>query len=270
MKHVWLIGRNTFTEGVRQKFFHIILILAVGMILTSSYLRGLSFGTSELKFIFDFGFGTIFMFGSILAIITTAQLFFSEIEKKTALTLLAKPIRRSEFILGKFFGTSALLITFIVVMTFVLSLVLAMREAVLLQGMEEGFHVIDYRGLGMFAGLQGLRLCLLVAITLVIASYSNTNLFTVVTSFFAMLICQLQYVANQAYGQVDSSWGEWSLWFIAKIFPNFQMFNVGEQLVFVEEANEASISVPYISLYGGLYLSLFLGLAIYSFCKREI
>ena len=270
MNHIWIIGRNTFTEAVRQKFFHFLLLLATALILSVSYLRGLDFGKSELKFIFDIGFGTMFMFGSILAIITTAQLFFSEIEKKTALTLLAKPLARSEFILGKFFGTAALLLVYTALMASVLAAVLWFREGEVLKNAQEGFQIIDYGGLAMFAGLQALRLFLLSAITLVIASYSNTNLFTVVTGFFVMLISQLQYVATAGYERVDSGIGQWMLWFVSKLFPNFQVFNVGEQIVFVEAAKQASISVAGIAFYGGAYLIVFLGLAVYSFHKREI
>ena len=82
-------------------------MFAVALVVSALLLGEFNFGASELKFLADFGFGALTFFGSLLAIIASAQLFFGEIENRTALTLLAKPVRRSEFILGKFVGVWA-------------------------------------------------------------------------------------------------------------------------------------------------------------------
>ncbi|MEY4488144.1 MAG: hypothetical protein RIQ79_652, partial [Verrucomicrobiota bacterium] len=104
-----LIASNTFLEAVRQRLFNFLLLLAVGLVASAQFFRDFNFGSSELKFIADFGFGALVFFGSALTITTTAQLFFSEIENRTALTLLAKPIWRAEFVFGKFVGVFAVI-----------------------------------------------------------------------------------------------------------------------------------------------------------------
>src|SRR5690606_21066284 len=90
------------------------------------------FATSELKFINDFGNGVLVLFGSILAIVVSAQIFFSEIENRTALTLLAKPVSRTSFILGKFCGLALVQLIFVIVMIGLLAVVLFQRESDLL------------------------------------------------------------------------------------------------------------------------------------------
>src|SRR5690348_18513051 len=95
---VQVVARNTIREAMRQRLFQFFGLLAVLLVLGAQALRGLNFGTSELKFIADFGFGSIAFFGSVIAIVTTSQLFFSEIESRTVLTLLARPIWRGEFV----------------------------------------------------------------------------------------------------------------------------------------------------------------------------
>ena len=68
VQRIRLIATNTFLEAVRQKFFSAILLISVGLIIFASFFQQFDFGTNELKFIIDFGFGAIFFFGSILSI----------------------------------------------------------------------------------------------------------------------------------------------------------------------------------------------------------
>lgn len=117
----------TFLEAVRQRFFAFLIVLGAAMVLSSVAFRFLDFGHGELKFIADFGFGGMFLFGSILAVVMTAQLFFAEMDNRTALTLLAKPLSRAEFLIGKFFGVWMILGLFVIILSALLGLVLWAR-----------------------------------------------------------------------------------------------------------------------------------------------
>ena len=101
---VRLIAAVTLREALRQKLVAVLALIAVGLVAGVRALRDFNFGASELKFIADFGDGAIAGFGAVLTVTLTAQLFFSEIENRTALTLLAKPVWRTEFLMGKFLG----------------------------------------------------------------------------------------------------------------------------------------------------------------------
>ena len=92
-----LIAGNTLLEAARQKLFNFLLLLAVALVAGAQWFRDFNFGTPELKFLSDFGFGAMAFFGAALTITATAQLFFSEIENRTVLTLLAKPVSRADF-----------------------------------------------------------------------------------------------------------------------------------------------------------------------------
>ena len=89
-----LIAGNTFLEAVRQRLFLFLVLLAVALVTGARFFQSFDFGpdlgVASLKFTFDFGLGALVFFGSTLTITATAQLFFSEIENRTALTLLAK------------------------------------------------------------------------------------------------------------------------------------------------------------------------------------
>ncbi len=268
-----LIAGNTFLEAVRQKFFNSLLLISIALLASSTFFQQFDFGTSELKFITDFGFGALFFFGSILSITATTQLFFNEIENRTALTMLAKPIYKLEFLAGKFLGAHLLMLCFTVVISVVLAGMLFWRETELMAHLGDEFtggRLIRYGDVFLFGFLQWMKFGILAAITLFVASFSNTNLYTIVVSFFMLIICQLQYIARDAYSSLEVGIGSWLVQVLGLVFPNFQLFNVGEQLVFGVESGLPVVTTLQITGYGLVYTVAFILLAQLNFGRREI
>ncbi|MFH1497053.1 MAG: ABC transporter permease subunit [Verrucomicrobiota bacterium] len=266
-----LIAGNTFLEAVRQKLFNFLLILAVALVASAQFFREFNFGSSELKFIADFGFGALVFFGSTLTIATTAQLFFSEIENRTALTLLAKPIWRSEFIFGKWLGVFAVVGVFCAVTIGLLLGLLFYRENAIMTLHPEAFEagrIVNYADILLVGVLQWLKFGVLTAIVLLIASFSNTNLYTVVTGFFVLVICHLQYLARDAYGNIDNLLVRLPVMLVSYVFPNFQLFNLADHAA--QGAGVDYDVAARVGLYGLAYIAVMGGLAVYSFRNREI
>ena len=269
-----LIAGTTFLEAVRQKFFNSLLLISVALVGSSTFFQQFDFGAGELKFITDFGFGALFFFGSILSITATAQLFFNEIENRTALTMLAKPVYKLEFLAGKFLGAHLLMLCFTLVITLVLVGILYLREAAIAaqlgpEALADG-PLIRYGDVFLFGFLQWMKFGILAAITLFVASFSNTNLYTIVVSFFILIICQLQYIARDAYTGMEAGWERVFVFALGLIFPNFQLFNVGDQLVFDVEQALPSAVVLRMTAYGLIYTVAFILLAQLNFRRREI
>ncbi|MCU0792997.1 MAG: ABC transporter permease [Opitutaceae bacterium] len=266
-----LIAGNTFLEAVRQKLFLFLLLLAIGLVASALFFREFNFGSSELKFIADFGFGALIFFGSALTIATTAQLFFSEIENRTALTLLAKPLWRAEFVFGKFLGVFAVIGVFCALTIGLMMALLYHREGQLMAQTPEAFEagrLISYGDLLVVGLLQWLKFGVLTAIVLLIASFSNTNLFTVVTGFFVLVICHLQYLARDAWGNVDNALIGLVVQAMSLIFPNFQLFNLADE---IGQGSGVDGDVALrVAGYGLAYIAVIGGLAVYSFRNREI
>lgn len=273
MERIRLVAGNTFLEAVRQKFFNSLLLLSVALVGSAKFFQQFDFGTGELKFITDFGFGALFFFGSILAITATTQLFFNEIENRTALTLLAKPVYAVEFLAGKFLGAWLLMAVFSVVLIGVLSGILYWRESVLMAQLGEAFtdgRLVDYGDLWIFGLLQWIKFGIIAAITLFIASFARSNLYTMIVSFFALVICQLEYIAMDSYSNMASGLGRLLVNGIGLLFPNFQMFNVGDQLVFTVETPLPMANVLGIAGYGCVYICALVLLSQLNFRRREI
>ena len=269
-----LIAGTTFLEAVRQKFFNSVLLISVALVGSSTFFQQFDFGAGELKFITDFGFGALFFFGSILSITATAQLFFNEIENRTALTMLAKPVYKLEFLAGKFVGAQLLLLCFTLVITLVLAGILYWREAAIVARLGPDTFtdgpLVRIGDVFLFGFLQWIKFGILAAITLFVASFSNTNLYTIVVSFFMLIICQLQYIARDAYAGMEAGWERILVLGLGLIFPNFQLFNVGDQLVFDVEQALPSSAVLRMTAYGLIYTLAFILLAQLNFRRREI
>ena len=268
------IARITFLEAIRQRFFAFLILLSAALVVSSVSFRFLDFGHGELKFIADFGFGGIFFFGSILTLAMTAQLFFAEIENRTAMTLLAKPVSRWEFLVGKFIGVWAVLGVFIFTLTFILGLVMWGRHQELVALAEAAGRVppdLSVSGVAAYALLQWLRLGVIAAMVLAISSVARSFIFAIVVGAMAVLAGQLQWIAEEALlkeKQITTVYQSF-LWLITRIVPNLQQFNIGDALA-LDVASVSNGAVWAASLSGCIYIIVLLILAGLGFRRREI
>ena len=266
-----LIAQNTLREAARQKLFHFLWFLALALVLGARWFRDFNFGAPELKFLADCGFGAMAFFGAALTVTATAQLFFSEIENRTALTLLAKPVWRAEFVLGKFLGIVALVGAFCLLLTGLLAAVIWWREGELMRELPEHFpqgRTVSFALLALGGLMQWLKLIVLAAFALLVASFAQTQLFTVVTGFFILVICHLQSLAQDSYERAGSAFGMLMSGLIAAVFPNFQVFALSDSLAAADLPGAGQVG--RIAGYALGYVAVVCALAIFSFRKREI
>jgi ABC-type transport system involved in multi-copper enzyme maturation permease subunit len=268
------IARITFLEAIRQRFFAFLLVLSAAMVVSSVSFRFMDFGHSELKFVADFAFGGMFLFGSVLALVMTAQLFFAEIDSRTALTLLAKPLSRTEFLLGKFIGIWAVLGVFVFSLAFLQGIILWSRaQELIVLATENGRVAPEFSsgGLATFALLQWFRLGVVAAMVLMVSAVARTFLFAVVVGAMTIVAGQLQWLAQEALLKPSEAGAltKGLLWLSSRVIPNLQQFNIGDTLVLDPKALPAEAIGPVV-LSGAFYLVAFLALASLAFRRREI
>src|ERR1700693_5922602 len=115
-----VVAVNTFREAVRDRVLYNLIFFALMMIGAAILVGQISLGIDRMVII-NLGLSAISIFGIIMAIFIGVGLVYKEMEKRTLYSLLAKPWRRWEFLIGKFGG---LLLT-LVVDTFFMALGLA-------------------------------------------------------------------------------------------------------------------------------------------------
>lgn len=115
-KRVFTIATNVFWEVIRDRVLYLVGLFAILMLVAILLLPEISAGAED-KIILDVGLAAIGLLGLIVAVFVGAGLVSKEIEKRTALTLIAKPMSRAEFIVGKQAGLSAVLAVLVSLMT---------------------------------------------------------------------------------------------------------------------------------------------------------
>lgn len=122
MRPIWILAKNTYKEVIRDRILYALLLFALLLIGLSLALGQLSFA-EQARISANFGLTAIHLVAVALAIFIGSNLVYKEIEKKTILTILVRPISRLQFILGKSLGLALLILTMVAGLSFVLMLV---------------------------------------------------------------------------------------------------------------------------------------------------
>ena len=121
------IAANVFREVIRDQALYLIGFYALFLVIANRLLPEISAFT-EKKIIFDVGLALIAVLGLIIAIFVGAGLVNKEIDQRTVFVLIAKPVSRVEFLLGKHWGLSAVLGVLVAAMTAILIALLHLTQ----------------------------------------------------------------------------------------------------------------------------------------------
>lgn len=208
---ILLVAQNTFREIMRDRILYGLIIFALLLIGLSLALGQLSFAEQE-RIAINFGTVGVQLSSVILAIFSGSVLIAREIDKQTILTLLSKPISRSQFLLGKFLGLAGVITALIV-----------------------GFSIILY-GIGLMIGatlgeqylvaVWGILLesMILIAITMFLGAIVRPSLTIACTIGFFLIghwINNLLFFTNKSENESFNAFGK----IISYIFPNLERFN---------------------------------------------
>lgn len=98
-----VVAINTFREAVRDRVLYNLIFFALVMMGAAIFVGQISIGIERLVII-NLGLSAISIFGLVMAVFIGVGLVYKEMEKRTLYSLLSKPIRRWEFLVGKYAG----------------------------------------------------------------------------------------------------------------------------------------------------------------------
>src|SRR5438552_244375 len=204
---------------------------------SSIFMARLTF-QQEFQILKDVSLGAISIYTSLLAIVATARLIPKDVEDCTVYTILAKPVPRFEYVLGKLAGVLLLLAISTLVMSAVFLVVLYTREQAMLhqtlsqmsaaprEQVDDALRAVrsSTLNINIFPGVAiiYLKACLLAALTLFVSMFATTNIFTIVVMVFIYFIGHLQAIAREYWLQEHSAgWmARLFLLLVALIFPD--------------------------------------------------
>ncbi len=246
------IAKNTFKEIVRNRFLYLILFFAFVFIIFSLALGKLTIGEAD-KVIVDFGLGMIEIFGLIWVLFVGSQLLFKEIEWKTIFLILSKPIKRQDFILGKFFGFSATIFLIVLLQAMLYVAILLMSW-------------IPITGLILWALLfTFFKLEILLAIVFFFSTFMS-NIMTIMVSLMIYLISHnfsllLDLLYRSGQEILVKIWSIFQL-----LFPPMQSLNIKDV---IGSFSDFSLSFfMYNSFYAAMYILIILFFTVQIFSRK--
>jgi ABC-2 type transport system permease protein len=285
LRRVIAICANTLTELTRMKAFYFLLLFALLLIGSSIFLARFSF-QQEFQILKDISLGAMSIFTSILAIVATARLIPQDVEDRTVYSILAKPVPRFEYLIGRLAGVFLLLIIGTLAMSALFLAVIYTREHAVLQEtmrqmsaapheqLESALQAVRASALNIDL-LPGiviiyLKACLLAALTLFVSTFASTNIFTLVVMVFIYFIGHLQGTAREYWlHEHAAGWGaKLFLAIVALVFPDLQAFNLVDDVV-AGAVIPAALFAKTLGL-GFFYIAVYTLLAVVVFSGKEL
>src|SRR5256714_14263160 len=243
ISRILAITFNTLTELTRLRVFYVLLVFALLLIGSSIFMAQFSF-QQEFQILKDVSLGAISIFTSLLAIIATARLLPQDIEDRTIYSILAKPVSRFEYLIGKLAGVLLLLGMAVVIMAALFVVVMYAREQAVIHDtarqlaaapgdqLDQALNAVRASAfnsnLAPAIAIIYIKACLLASLTLFVSTFATTNIFTVVVMVFVYLIGHLEATARE-YWLHEHAGGlitQLLLAIVALVFPDLQAFNV--------------------------------------------
>jgi ABC-type transport system involved in multi-copper enzyme maturation permease subunit len=253
---IYYIATNTFREAVRDRVLYNLIAFAL-LLSGAAVLVGQISIDIERLVVINLGLTAVSLFGIVIAIFIGIGLVAKEIDKKTLYTVLSRPVRRWEFIAGKFFGLAGTLVvntTFMAIGVFAALLYVSHH----LQTSDSGVLVALY-----FIVLQ---FVMITALALLFSAFSSPLLSTV----FAFSLFVIGSFAEDLRGIAKLTHGAagWLETCVAYLVPNFSALNVISQVAHGEAV--APQLIAYNTAYALVYTTAVLAGAVLIFERRNL
>ncbi|MDH4065640.1 MAG: ABC transporter permease [Acidobacteriota bacterium] len=266
MRTIALVAGAVFKESVRDRVPYSMVAFAV-LLIAASYLISQLTAGQDMKIIKDLGLAAISWFGLLIAIFIGIGLVSKEVERRSVFALLAKPLGRGQFVLGKYLGLVMTLAANLSVMTLAFYLLLFYLDLTATPSIRASWlaPALDPH-LALAVGLIMAELMLVTAVALFFSTFSSPLLSALFTfglwvaghfnadlrNFEAVLdVTPVVLLARALY----------------YLLPNLAPFNIRAEVV--HGVSPSAEQVVYTLAYAAVYITLLLSAATIVFRRRD-
>ena len=254
MRRVLAVAANTYRESIRERVLYNLAFFAILMTLSGLLMGKLSIRQDE-KVIKDVGLASVELFGTMIAVFVGVALVSKEVERRSLYPLLAKPLDRHEFVLGKFLGLALTLLVNTALMT------LGLLITLLATG-----HAPD---LGLLKAVYAIYLGLLlaVALALLFSTIASTAAFAAVCTVCAVVAGRFSDVIHNMTEVIPDA----PLLLINLVYyalPNFKNFDLKDRVVYGDPVT--ALDLLGLTGYALAYVGLTLSLTTLVFQRKEL
>ncbi len=276
----WVIARNTFGEAIRKKILNVFLILALGTVLISLTFTFLQF-RQQVVVLKSFGLGMVQFWGLFISIIMGISLIPADIDQRTIYTILSKPVKRYEYIVGRFLGGALTLLVNVAIMGAAFLVVFLLKiNSPALGDLFGG----DFRGFlggwvwsseipGLIGGLAMvyMKLLLLLAVAVFFSVFSTVTVNFFLTSAVFAAGSVSSVTESLAKNPSTAAPLRWLYKVIHYVIPNFGNYDIQNPLIHPEvPAGDIGLYMWKAVFYGLAYTVILIVLGVLVFERREV
>jgi hypothetical protein len=284
---IFTLASNTVTQLLRMKVFLFVILfaaLAVGVQFAFPILNP----EQELKFMKDVSFGALQIFAFIIAIAATSLLIPKDVEDRTLYTILAKPVPRLDYLLGKLGGVLLVLAGGLILLDSVFSLVLWLKQDSIVKGaiadlqshqqatpelIEQTTGAILRQGISwsMHLGVWAifLKAAVLAALALLISCFASSTLFTIVSTFCFAIIGHGQGLFREYFFKGGADKWDYALSAMLSVAcPDLTVFDVVENIILGKGA--ALGAIGSMTGIAALYVTGYMVVSYLIFVEKEL
>jgi ABC-type transport system involved in multi-copper enzyme maturation permease subunit len=266
MKATAAIAVNVFRESVRDKVLYNLVLFAI-LLIGASYMIGQLTAGQDVKIIKDFGLAATSLFGLFIAVFIGIGLVSKEVERRSIYALLAKPIHRSQLVVGKYCGLTLTLAVNVALMTAALYAVLAYMSWGVSENVARTWDApaLDPALLKAVA-LILVELMLVTAIALFFSTFS-TPMLSAAFTFGLFLVGHFSSDLRNLQDVVDSPAAARLARGLYWVLPNLAQFDVKAAVV-----HGQSVPPGYLAVtmgYAACYIAMLLVISMFVFSRRD-
>lgn len=278
---IWTIAKTTVGEAMRKKVLNVCLIVAVAMIAISVSFTQFEF-QQDMTIVKSLGLFVILLAGFVISLILCVSLIPNEVDRRTIYTILSKPVKRYEFVVGKYLGGLMTLFINIMLMGLVFIIMVSIKAAV------SDVPVKFAQEVGSQATTFKPRIFDSSLVLGVIMIYFQFFLLSAVVMFFSVFLTPtVNFFASAAVYIVGSAAPVWQSMsskastspvlvkmvykIIHTIVPNFDYFNIQNKLIHPHvQVRSMGLYVTESIVYAILFSVVVMTVAVLIFEKKEV
>jgi len=246
MMRIGAVAWNTFREAVRDRVLYNLVFFALLMMASAIFMGQISLEIETIVIV-TVGLSAVSVIGLLIAVFTGVGLVSKEIDKRTLYALLSKPVRRWEFLVGKFCG---------------LVLTLAVNTAAMAVGLFLALlyvkHSLERGDAAVFVAVYfiWLKIAIVISLALLFSCFTSqllAILFTAGLYVAGLFVTEMRNLSGSKLAPVTQTFFSW----ISYALPNFENFNVMSAAAHGRAVPGALIlqNTAYAILYCGIVLA---------------
>ena len=262
---IWRIAKITVAEARRRRVIQAVVILVALILISMTFFSYLS-PQEQSRMLISGGLAAITVFGILLAIFVAAFLIPQELENRTVYAILAKPVRRFEFVLGKYVGALIILAAIVVTMTVVLVGVLLLQDKLVQDLPDSGFDP-NIGGVVFAAVMSYFAIAVLTALIVLISTVASTTM-TIISAFIIWAVGSLQSTISDLAAHAELPVTKALLTIVYIVVPKLENFDFRHE---VSNFIPVSYMAAWNPLLQGLgYVAVVMILASVFFNDRQV